>query len=127
MRILLADDQARLPATMQLWLEQIPGFALAGVVTDVPALLAQAPTLQPDLLLLDWDLPGLTDIAARRRLLEDLRQLVPAMRIVALTTEPVSLRHALLHHVDAFVSKSESPEYLAQVLVRLQKILNEAQ
>ncbi|MCB0104577.1 MAG: response regulator transcription factor [Caldilineaceae bacterium] len=125
MQILLADDQLHLSGTMQLWLEQIPGFALAGVVTDVPALLSQVQSFHPDILLLDWKLAGLNDSERRQQLLGQLHHLVPTMRIVLLTTEPVSLRQAQKYQVDAFVSKSDSPDYLAQVLRRLREVITE--
>lgn len=122
MRILLADDQSTLPSTLRLWLDLLPGFTLVGVVAEV-ALLAEGVRLwHPDLLLFDWQLSGLVDSPARQRLLHQLRTIQPNLRIVALTTEPISGQSALIHHVDAFVSKSEPPDALALVLRRFHHV-----
>ena len=125
MRILLADDQTTLQATMRLWLEQLDGFVLAGVVVDVPSLLQEVQALQPEIVLLDWELPGFTDDGERQRILKQLRASRLGLRIVALSAKPVSRQQALAHHVDAFVSKSEAPDYLAIVLQRLHQVIDE--
>jgi len=122
MRILLADDQATLPATLRLWLELLPGFSLVGVVAEVALLSEAVRRWHPDLLLFDWQLAGVVDGPTRQRLLQQLRLIQPDLRIVALTTEPIGGQSAVHHQVDAFVSKSESPDSLAFVLRRFDPI-----
>lgn len=122
MRILLADDQSALPSTLRLWLDLLPGFTLVGVVAEVALLAAGVRLWRPDLLLLDWQLSGIVDASARQRLLHQLRTIQPSLRIVALTTEPISGQSALIHQVDAFVSKSEPPDALALVLRRFHPV-----
>ncbi|MEZ4620884.1 MAG: response regulator [Caldilineaceae bacterium] len=126
MQVLLADDQTKLSETMKLWLEQIAGATLVGVALNVTSLLEQVQRVHPDILLLDWKLDGLVDERGHRQLLARLHALLPTMRIVALTTEPIGPHMARQYAVDAFVSKSETPDYLAQVLQQLHQVINES-
>ena len=65
MRIFLADDQAKARSALRLLLEQEPGLSVVGEATETEDLLAQVQRTQPDLVLLDWELPGLwaTDLS----------------------------------------------------------------
>jgi DNA-binding NarL/FixJ family response regulator len=59
MRVFLADDQAKVRAALRLLLEQEPGLSVVGEVTEAKDLLVQVQVTQPDVVLLDWELPGL--------------------------------------------------------------------
>ena len=59
MRVLLADDQAQVRSALRLLLTQEPGLSVVGEATEAQALLAQAEDIHPDMVLLDWELPGL--------------------------------------------------------------------
>lgn len=59
MRVLLAVDQDGLQSALRLVVEQESGLELVGVVGDAPALHSACAAVLPDLLLVDWDLPGL--------------------------------------------------------------------
>ena len=58
MHVLLADDQAEVRSALRFLLEQELGMRVVGEVAEVEALLAQNEVTQPDLVLLDWELPG---------------------------------------------------------------------
>lgn len=119
MRILLADDQTKLSSTLRLWLEHLVDFSLVGVALDVTSLIEQSQMLHPDIVLLDWKLAGLSDNGTRQQLLQQLHTIAPTMHIVALTTDLTYRNPAFANQVDAFVSKSEPPDYLAQVLQQI--------
>jgi len=59
MRVFLADDQAKVCSALRLLLEQELGLRVVGEATEAKDLLAQVQRTQPDLVLLDWELPGL--------------------------------------------------------------------
>ncbi len=59
MRVLLADNQAKERTALQQLLGQDPELCLVGKVAEIASLLAQAQAIRPDLVLLDWELPGL--------------------------------------------------------------------
>lgn len=112
MRVLLADDQEGVRAALRLVLEQEPGMAFVGEACDAPTLIEAAEATQPDLILLDWELPYLRTAQDRRRLLNALHQRCPNVRVIALSGEIESGRRALAAGADIFVSKVEPPERL---------------
>jgi DNA-binding NarL/FixJ family response regulator len=112
MRVLLADDQAEVRSALRLLLEQEPGLAVVGEAVDAQDLLSQATVAQPDLVLLDWELPG----SPAADLLLALRASCPAAKVIALSGRPEALREALAAGIDAFVSKGDPPERLVAAL-----------
>jgi len=59
MRVLLADDQSKVRSALRLLLEQRPGVQILGEAVDATGLLDWMKAACPDLVLLDWELPGL--------------------------------------------------------------------
>jgi DNA-binding NarL/FixJ family response regulator len=116
MRILLADNQARVRFALRALLDQQPGLTVVGEASEVGDTLLQVKTVQPDLVLLDWDLRGswnnLHLLVGVTELLLALHKVCPAVKIIALSARP-ELRPAILAAgVDAFVSKTDPPERL---------------
>lgn len=116
MRVLLADDQPELRSAVRLLLDQEPQISIIGEATDVASLLEHVAKLHPDLLLLDWELPGLKSTANARRVINSLYASCPALQIIVLSGRPEAGRHALALGVGAFVSKAEPPERLLVAL-----------
>ncbi len=112
MRVLLADDQNKVRSALRLLLGQEPGLSVVGEAIGVEGLLAQMETACPDLVLLDWELPGLSTA----ELLPTLRALCPRLRVIALSGRPEARRAALAAGADAFVSKGDPPERLLTTL-----------
>jgi len=86
---------------------------IAGESADWSSTLAQLPTSHTDMLLVDWDLlPKVTAVA-----LDELRKTCPAPLVVVLISH-LDARHqaALSAGADAFISKGETPERLAEHL-----------
>lgn len=63
-RILLVDDQTILCEMMQTWLEKEPDFQVVGSAHDGETAIAQVEALQPDIVLLDIQMPGMDGVAA---------------------------------------------------------------
>ena len=112
MRVLLADDQPEVRSALRLLLEQEPWLRVIGEVSEANALLAQAHAARPDLVLLDWELPGLRAADP----LTDLRSCCPELRVVALSGRPEARDSALMSGAWAFVSKGDPPERLLTTL-----------
>lgn len=78
--------------------------------------LALLPQVAPDLLLLDWELPGLAQHSAPQGFMTTLRKQQPRLYIIALSflceLEPFVLQAG----VDGFVCKAATPDYLVQAL-----------
>ncbi len=97
-------------------------MTVVGEVAKAKNLLAQVEATQPDVALLDWELPGLqaadpaTRFASAPRLLSELRARCPRLRVIALSGRPEARQVALNAGVDAFVSKGDPAESLLQTL-----------
>ena len=108
MRVLLADNRAKVRSALQLLLEQEPGVDVVGEATSSGALLMLAAEQNPDLVLLDWDLPG----SPAALLVPGLRHMVPAVKIIVLSGRPEARLAAQEMGVEAFVSKNAPSEEL---------------
>ena len=109
MRILIADDQPSVRFAMRVLLRRQPGLKVTGEAVDAQDLLARIEVTCPDLVLLDWELPGLL---AGGELVSALRRVCPELSIVALSGRPEARQVAEAVGVDAFVSKVDPPERL---------------
>ena len=114
MRILVVDSQPRVRFALRVLLERQPGLEVAGEASDADGLLTQASEIQPDLVLLGWELPGLTACAS----LSSLRQICPDAFVVALSGRPEAREVALSAGADSFVSKSDPPDLLLAAIDR---------
>jgi len=108
MCVLLADDQSKVRSALRLVLEQQPGVSILGEAVDVTGLLDWMKAACPDVVLLDWELPGLPD----DDVLSILHAHCPRLKVIALSVRPEARRAALDAGVDAFVSKGDPPERL---------------
>ncbi len=117
MRVLVADDQSTFLSAVRLLLEQEPDVTIVAEVADAVTLLTEAAELHPDLVLLDWELPGMTSNRGRARVLFGaLHASCPNIRIIVLSGRPEAGRHAVSVGADSFVSKAEPPERLLAAL-----------
>jgi DNA-binding NarL/FixJ family response regulator len=108
MRVILADDQAKVRSALRLLLEHEPDVEVLGEAVDTTGLLDWVTAMCPNLVLLDWELPGLPAAA----LLPRLKCHCPALRVIALSVQPESRQAALDAGADAFVCKGDPPEQL---------------
>ena len=115
MQILVATGAPAVLSALCLWLEQQPDVEVVAEVCDVPSLLDIASALQPDLLLLDYELAGLRP---QEKYLARLRALCPAMKMIALCSSPEVARQARLSGVDGLVNMTDSP---ARVLTAIEQ------
>ena len=88
MRVLLADGKPALRSAMRLLLEQEADVNIVAEVADVETLLAAAEHMRPDLVLLDWELPGLQSGALAATVFSTLNACCPNVKIVVLSGRP---------------------------------------
>jgi two-component system response regulator NreC len=102
-RILLADDHAVLRSGLRLLLDAQPDLKVVGEANDGREALALAAEVQPDLILLDLNMPGLTGMEA----LPMLSKIAPSARILILTMHDDQgyLKQALRHGAAGYVLK----------------------
>jgi DNA-binding NarL/FixJ family response regulator len=112
MRVLLADDQAKVRSALRLLLKHQAGTEVLGEAIDTTGLLDWVRATCPDVVLLDWELPGLPATA----LLPLLHVHCPDLRVIALSGRPEARKAALEAGAHAFVSKGDPPEVLLSSL-----------
>ena len=110
MRVLIADDDPHVRSALRLLLENESYISIVGEAASGEALVDQVVATRSDVVLLDWDLPGLP-----AGYLAALRAVCPGCRIIALSGRPEHGREARLAGVD-FASKGDTPECLLGLL-----------
>ncbi len=108
MRIIVADDQPDVRSALRLMLEEKSGNNIIAEVGTSYELLWQVSSGVPDLILLDWELPG----TKPRELLSILHNLHPQVLVIALSSRPQMRQAALEAGAHYFISKSDPPENL---------------
>lgn len=113
MRIMVADDQDRVRHALRTLLEAQPGLTVVAEAADMVELLSTAQAACPDVVLLDWELPGLAVSAA----LPVLHRCCPGTTIIVLSCYPEARAAALAAGADKFVSKAHPPERLLDAIL----------
>jgi DNA-binding NarL/FixJ family response regulator len=112
MRVLIADDQPDVRSALRLLLLEEPGVSAVNEAVNSQELFASIHMERPDLLVLDWELPG----AAVSEFLPHLRNGYTGMSIVVLNSRPQTRKAALAAGADDFVCKGDPPDRLLAVL-----------
>ncbi|MFZ0548495.1 MAG: response regulator transcription factor [Candidatus Promineifilaceae bacterium] len=112
MRVLIADDQLRVRSALRLLLEQETDFEIVGESADAIGILLAVAEKTPDLLLLDWELPGLPIT----HLLRLLRYECPSLKVIAMSARPEVEQPVKEAGLQAFLSKNELPERVLAVI-----------
>ena len=112
-RVYLADSQREERSALRLMLLDL-NMEVVGEAADWPTTLVQVPVVNPEMLLVDWDLLPV-DLGVQS--LAQLR-LACLNAIIVVLISHLDARHqaALSAGADAFISKGETPERVAERL-----------
>ena len=115
-RVVLADDRPELRATVRLALELAGGFDVVGEAGTGADAIAVAREQQPDLVLLDVLMPGMTGLEA----LPYITNVAPATKVVILTAVDTSILQAdECRAAAATLDKGIGPSRLVEQLTEL--------
>lgn len=105
MRVLIVDDQEPFRSAARLVVGLVDGFDVAGEAVTGEEAVALTADLEPDLVLMDINLPGIDGLEATRQLLS----VRPDTKVIVMSTYEASEyeQRALEAGAVAFVSKSD--------------------
>jgi DNA-binding NarL/FixJ family response regulator len=112
MNILIGDAQPRVRFGLRLLFEQQPGWKVTGEAEDAQALLDHIRFGCPNLVLLDWELPGMP----AQELLALIRQTCPRLGVVFMSGKSELRQMALQAGADIFAYKADPPEKLLELI-----------
>lgn len=113
-RVLIVEDQGMFAAFLQRWLAEQPRFIFAGAAASGEAALALLETAQPDVAMVDFQLPRMDGL----QFVQMARQVRPQLRTLMITSlvDPLSLARVREAGVEGYIEKDASPELLATAL-----------
>lgn len=113
-RVLLVEDQGMTRTFFERWLTGLTRFAVAGSARSGEEALPLVESTRPDLLLVDFQLPGMDGL----ELVRAARQVRPQLRAVVVTTltDALSLTRVREAGVEGYVEKDATLEVLAEAL-----------
>jgi DNA-binding NarL/FixJ family response regulator len=114
LRVLVADDQKIVRDGVALLLSLIDGITVVGTAIDGNDAVRQARMTQPDLVLMDLNMPHLDGVEATAQILADL----PHIRVVVMTTyvDDAWVFRALRAGARGYLTKDSSAEDIERAL-----------
>jgi two-component system, NarL family, response regulator DesR len=114
LRILLAEDVAMVRGALVALIELEPDLKVVSAVENGMDIVPEALRCQPDIAIIDIDLPGMDGLSAAALLHDEL----PSCKTLVLTNlgRSGTLRRALAAHVSGYLLKDAPPEQLASAI-----------
>ena len=104
--VFIAEGEKHVLKALQLSLANQTDYVILGEASHTESLLAQVCMQPPDVILLDWNLPGIN----HQRLIQTLRKHCPATILVATSVKPEQKKFAEKYGMDGYLSKRGSPD-----------------
>ena len=116
-RVLLVDDHPMVLAGLRALLAPLPGLAVVATAANAAEAYAAVTAHQPDVVLLDINLPDQSGLDVCRQLLATH----PQLKIIALTTlnEKSYVTRMMTQGAAGYVLKNASPDELAEAIARV--------
>lgn len=113
-RILLVDDHALVRTALAERLERERSFTVAGCVGDAEGAVNESRACNPDIVLMDIDMPGLNCFEAARR----ISSIRPECRIIFVSAffHDIYIEQALSVKARGYITKTESPEIVVDAI-----------
>jgi DNA-binding NarL/FixJ family response regulator len=108
MDILIADRRSMVRYALSTLLKKHSGWVVIGIAENTQGLFSILTNHKPDVLLLDWTLPG----SQSTEIIQAIRYTHPDLRIIVMSADPDIRGKAISLGADYFVSKIESPSVL---------------
>ncbi|MHB1487599.1 MAG: response regulator transcription factor [Acidimicrobiales bacterium] len=113
-RVVLVDNSGRMRRVARLCLHMEPGFTVVGEATNGAQAVAVADETQPDIVLLDLDMPAMNGLSS----IPAIRTTSPGSRIAVLSSypDPFTLGDALTWGADTYLDQTTTLIELTTIL-----------
>ena len=113
-RVFIVEDQGMFRSFLEHWLGQQERFVAVGAAGSAEEALGRLDEAKPDVLLVDFQLPGLDGL----QMVKAARQVRPHLRALVLSSlmDPLALTRVRESGVEGYVEKDASPAVLAEAL-----------
>ena len=115
MRIFIAETNKDLRVGWQFLLHQEPGFQVIGVADNGKGLQTHLQISQPDVLLLDWYLPGVP----LAELIAEIRAHDSQLKIIVTSIRPDDSSAVMASGANNFVVKNSPPDNLINLMTTM--------
>src|ERR1700680_3359914 len=117
LRILVADDHALMRSGIRTLLESKPGWKVVSEAATGRQAIEQAIKLEPDVAIVDIELPDLDGLEAIRQ----IREATPNTQVLTLTMHDSGqmIRRALQAGARGYVTKADLPTQLVKAVMRV--------
>jgi DNA-binding NarL/FixJ family response regulator len=119
-RILIVDDNASFRKGLQALLKIQPDMETVGDAENGPKAMELAKELQPDLILLDAQMPGMTGVAVARR----IKRRWPRIKVILLTMYTDYREKSIEAGADAFITKGVPPDHMLSLIRGMTEVEN---
>ena len=110
--VLVVDDSSAVRDGLQSILRAYPDIEVVGEATDGVEAIAKAEQLQPDVILMDAQMPELDGIAATRQ----IKERWPAIKVLLLTVHTEYVEAAMAAGADGHLLKDSGRQELVQAI-----------
>jgi two-component system LytT family response regulator len=118
LKVLVVDDDAGMRLFIQKILEKTPGFELVGEAGDGETALRLFETLQPQVIFMDIEMPGLNGVECAKR----IGDLAPLTFFIFATAHEEYMPEAFEVYAADYLVKPFNPERIKQTLERIKKL-----
>ena len=118
MRIVLADGRSKVRFALRVLLEGQEGLDVVAEAVNAEDLITKANESCPDVLLIDWDLPGLNG----SKILQNLREDCPELCVIVMSGRPEASQESLDAGIKYFIHKTSPPELLLAVIEKCDRV-----
>jgi DNA-binding NarL/FixJ family response regulator len=114
LRILVADDHAILRQGLRLLIDSQPDMDVVGEAGDAEAVIEQAKALNPDIVIMDISMPGMSGLVATRELKDQL----PHVAVLTLTRhdDDTHVEELLRAGASGYILKQSAPMELLRAI-----------
>ncbi len=115
--IFLAEGERHVLNSLRLLLEEQNEFEILGEAQSAEVLLTRVCKVAPDVILLDWNLPGIH----HQRLIKALCECCPDAKLIIISVRPEDEKIVREYRLDCFIPKQLPPDSFLALLKSMLK------